>query len=80
MNKALENRHPQTLLYQLIKLIGKLLKLSRKEPAPALMLKTLFLKINMYFILVEEHKIYPETVKLYFEGRIEVQGRRVFIR
>jgi len=31
-------------------------------------------------ILIEEHKIYPETVKLYFEGRIEVQGRRVFIR
>ena len=31
-------------------------------------------------ILVEEHKIYPETVKLYFEGRIEVRGRRVFIR
>jgi phosphoribosylglycinamide formyltransferase-1 len=30
-------------------------------------------------ILVEEHKIYPETVRLYFEGRIEVQGRRVFI-
>ena len=31
-------------------------------------------------ILVEEHKIYPEAVKLYFDGRIEVQGRRVFIR
>ena len=31
-------------------------------------------------ILVEEHKIYPESVKLYFEGRIEVRGRRVFIR
>jgi phosphoribosylglycinamide formyltransferase-1 len=31
-------------------------------------------------ILVEEHKIYPETVKLFFEGRIEVQGRRVFLR
>ncbi|MGD0782898.1 MAG: phosphoribosylglycinamide formyltransferase [Candidatus Aminicenantales bacterium] len=31
-------------------------------------------------ILVEEHKIYPETVKLYFEGRIDVRGRRVFIR
>lgn len=31
-------------------------------------------------ILIEEHKIYPETVKLFFEGRIEVQGRRVFIR
>jgi phosphoribosylglycinamide formyltransferase-1 len=31
-------------------------------------------------ILVEEHKIYPESVKLYFEGRIEVRGRRVVIR
>jgi phosphoribosylglycinamide formyltransferase-1 len=30
-------------------------------------------------ILKEEHKIYPEAVKLYFEGRIEVRGRRVFI-
>ncbi|HMA53329.1 MAG TPA: phosphoribosylglycinamide formyltransferase [Acidobacteriota bacterium] len=30
-------------------------------------------------ILVEEHKIYPEAVGLYFEGRIEVRGRRVFI-
>jgi phosphoribosylglycinamide formyltransferase-1 len=31
-------------------------------------------------ILKEEHKIYPEAVKLYFEGRIEVIGRRVFIK
>lgn len=30
-------------------------------------------------ILVEEHKIYPHSVRLYFEGRIEVRGRRVFI-
>lgn len=30
-------------------------------------------------ILVEEHKIYPQSVRLYFEGRIEVRGRRVFI-
>jgi phosphoribosylglycinamide formyltransferase-1 len=30
-------------------------------------------------VLVEEHKIYPEAVRLYFEGRIEVRGRRVFI-
>jgi phosphoribosylglycinamide formyltransferase-1 len=30
-------------------------------------------------ILVEEHKIYPEAVRLYFEGRVEVRGRRVFI-
>ena len=31
-------------------------------------------------ILKEEHQIYPEAVKLYFDGRIEVKGRRVFIR
>ena len=31
-------------------------------------------------ILKEEHKIYPEAVKLYFEGRIEVRGRRAFIK
>ncbi len=31
-------------------------------------------------ILKEEHKIYAEAVKLYFEGRLEVQGRRVFVR
>jgi phosphoribosylglycinamide formyltransferase-1 len=30
-------------------------------------------------ILVEEHKIYPEAVHLYFDGRLEVRGRRVFI-
>jgi phosphoribosylglycinamide formyltransferase-1 len=30
-------------------------------------------------ILVEEHRIYPEAVRLYFEGRIEIRGRRVFI-
>ena len=30
-------------------------------------------------ILAEEHKIYPESVRLYFQGRIEVRGRRVFI-
>jgi phosphoribosylglycinamide formyltransferase 1 len=30
-------------------------------------------------ILVEEHRIYPEAVQLYFEGRIEIRGRRVFI-
>ncbi len=30
-------------------------------------------------ILVEEHKIYPEAVRLFFEGRLEVRGRRVFI-
>jgi len=31
-------------------------------------------------ILVEEHKIYPEAVRLYFEGRLDVRGRRVFVR
>lgn len=28
-------------------------------------------------ILVEEHRIYPEAVRLFFEGRIEIRGRRV---
>lgn len=31
-------------------------------------------------ILKEEHKIYSEAVKFFFEGKIEVRGRRVFIR
>ena len=31
-------------------------------------------------ILEQEHKIYPETVKLFFEGRLEVRGRRVHLR
>jgi phosphoribosylglycinamide formyltransferase-1 len=30
-------------------------------------------------ILVEEHRIYPEAVSLYFQGRVEVRGRRVLI-
>lgn len=30
-------------------------------------------------ILVEEHRIYPEAVRLFFEGRLEVRGRRVRI-
>jgi phosphoribosylglycinamide formyltransferase-1 len=30
-------------------------------------------------ILAEEHKIYPETVRLFFEGLLEVRGRRVFV-
>lgn len=30
-------------------------------------------------ILVEEHRIYPEAVRLYFDGRIGIEGRRVFI-
>ena len=31
-------------------------------------------------ILKEEHKIYPESIRLFFEGRLEVRGRRIFIR
>ena len=31
-------------------------------------------------ILKEEHKIYPEAVQLFFEGRLEVKGRRVTIK
>lgn len=31
-------------------------------------------------ILKEEHKLYPEAVKLYFEGKLEIKNRRVFIR
>jgi phosphoribosylglycinamide formyltransferase-1 len=31
-------------------------------------------------ILKEEHKIYPEAVQLFFEGRLEVEGRRVTIK
>jgi len=30
-------------------------------------------------ILKKEHKIYPEAVRLYFEGKLEVRDRRVFI-
>jgi phosphoribosylglycinamide formyltransferase-1 len=31
-------------------------------------------------ILKEEHKIYPQAIKLFFEGKLEVRDRRVFIR
>lgn len=31
-------------------------------------------------ILAEEHRIYPQAIELFSEGRIEVRGRRVFIR
>ena len=31
-------------------------------------------------ILRQEHKIYPEAVRLFSEGRLEVQGRRVLIK
>lgn len=30
-------------------------------------------------ILKEEHRIYPEAVRLFFEGKLEIRGRRVFI-
>jgi phosphoribosylglycinamide formyltransferase 1 len=30
-------------------------------------------------ILVEEHRIYPEAVRLFFEGRLKLEGRRVRI-
>lgn len=30
-------------------------------------------------ILVEEHRLYPEAVRLYFEGRLRIEGRRVRI-
>ncbi len=30
-------------------------------------------------ILKEEHRIYPEAVRLFFEGKLEVRGRRVYI-
>jgi phosphoribosylglycinamide formyltransferase-1 len=31
-------------------------------------------------ILVEEHRLFPEAIRLYAEGRLEVTGRRVRIR
>jgi len=31
-------------------------------------------------ILAEEHRIYPEAVRLFAEGRLEIRGRRVHIR
>jgi phosphoribosylglycinamide formyltransferase-1 len=31
-------------------------------------------------ILTEEHKIYPQAIQYYAEGKIEVEGRKVFIR
>jgi phosphoribosylglycinamide formyltransferase 1 len=30
-------------------------------------------------ILEQEHKIYPEAVKLYFEGKLLIKGRKVFV-
>ncbi len=31
-------------------------------------------------ILVEEHKLYPQAIQLFAEERLEIKGRRVFIR
>lgn len=31
-------------------------------------------------ILVEEHRLYPEAIRLYAEGRLEIVGRRVRVR
>jgi phosphoribosylglycinamide formyltransferase-1 len=31
-------------------------------------------------ILVEEHRIYPQAIQYYAEGRIEIEGRTVLIR
>ena len=31
-------------------------------------------------ILREEHRIYPQAIQLFAEGRLEVKGRRVFVR
>jgi phosphoribosylglycinamide formyltransferase-1 len=31
-------------------------------------------------ILKQEHKLYPRTVKLFVEGKLEVKGRKVFIQ
>ena len=30
-------------------------------------------------ILVEEHRLYPEAVRLFFERRLRIEGRRVRI-
>ncbi|MCR4429978.1 MAG: phosphoribosylglycinamide formyltransferase [Tepidanaerobacteraceae bacterium] len=31
-------------------------------------------------VLEEEHRVYPEAIKLYSEGRLEIRGRRVLIK
>jgi len=31
-------------------------------------------------ILTEEHRIYPMAIRLFFEGRLELSGRRVITR
>jgi phosphoribosylglycinamide formyltransferase-1 len=30
-------------------------------------------------ILVQEHRLYPEAIRLFAEGRLEIQGRRVSV-
>ncbi len=31
-------------------------------------------------ILAEEHRIYPQAIELYAQGRLEIKGRRVFVK
>ena len=31
-------------------------------------------------VLVEEHRLYPQAIRLFAEGRLQVEGRRVRIR
>ena len=31
-------------------------------------------------ILVEEHRLYPEAIRLFAEGRLTITGRRVTVR
>lgn len=31
-------------------------------------------------ILAEEHRIYPQAIELFAEGRLEIKGRRVFVK
>ena len=31
-------------------------------------------------ILVEEHRLYPEAIRLFAEGRLTIAGRKVLIR
>lgn len=31
-------------------------------------------------ILLEEHRIYPQAIQYYAEGRIEIEGRKIFIK
>jgi len=31
-------------------------------------------------VLLEEHRLYPEAVRLFAEGRLQIRGRRVEVR